>query len=324
MKTLLEHGNTGKIPLPMTSRLSGKFGVIIYFDDKTARETIKKLSPSFFVMMMTDWDVMSHIHVLEGRLATLQNCLLVSYKVFPSRAKIQSVKGRLQKHLGVKDWCMRVTTEPFLIDEDTMPFTFGGNTKKSAMDKVLTPLVRTALLKQKMRKKQQGGKEEVIEQVHCDVGDSAREPRTVVLFARQSEGEMRKKTSIPRQVWSMLTGGAPPLMDLRIEDRIVVVVEYCSSAANPLSDRVVRDAVLCDRPVDLVTANPDRFTRRPDEVTQGYERPDDEWYTQGLRTAPSLAEWVRVKDSEDVVKEQLRIGRQGPDQLSFYTRMMGV
>jgi hypothetical protein len=324
MKTLLEHQSTGKIPLPMTSRLSAKYGVIMYFDNKTARESIKKLSPSFFVMMMADWDVMNHIHVLEGRLATLQNCLLVSYKNFPARHKIQSVKARLQKHLGVEDWCMRVTTEPFIIDEDSMPFTIGGNTKKSAMDRVLTPLVRKALLKQKMRKKQQGGTEEVIEQVRCDIGESEREPRTVVLFARQSEGEMRKKTSIPRQIFSMLTGGAPPLMDLRLQDRIVVVVEYCSSAANPLADRVVKDAVLGNRPVHLVTANPDRFTRRPEEVTQGYGRPGDEWYTQGLRNTLSRAEWVRVKDSEDLVKEQLRIGRQGPDQLSFYSRMMGV
>jgi hypothetical protein len=321
MKTLLDYHSQKRVPLPMTAQLSGKFGVIIYFDDKAAREMLKKLSPSFFVMMMPAWDALEHIHVLEGRLATLSNCLLVAFKVSPSNNKIKNVAKRIHKHLEAADGSSRVTTEPFIINEDSMPFTVGGNTKKSAMDKVLTPLVRKALLQSKKLKKQQSGKEEVIAQVRCDFGDSAREPRTVVLFARQSEDELVKDTTIPKQLWSMLTGRAPPLIDLRVDDRIVVVVEYCSSAANPLADRVVREAVLDDGPVDLVTANPDRFTRRPEEVTQGYARTGDEWYTQGLRTTPSPAEWVKVRDAEDVVKEQLRIGRQGANQLSLYQRM---
>jgi hypothetical protein len=324
METLLEYRSQDRVPLPMTAQLAGKYGVIFYSDDKAARAMVKKLSPSFFVMMMPPWDALEHIHVLEGRLATLSGCLLVSYKVSPSKHKVKEVRRRLQKHLGAETGCPWVTTEPFEIDEESMPFTIGGNTKKSVMDNILTPLVRQALLQSKMRQKQQGGEESEIEQVKCALSGSERDPKTVVLWVRKSEAERKGKTSIPRQLWSILTSEAPPLMDLHLEDRVVVLIEYCSSAANPLSDRVVKDAVIPDRPVHLLTANPDRFTRRPEEIAYAYQRTGDDWHTQGLRSTPSPADWVRVKDSEDAVKEQVRIGRQGAEQFSFYQRMTQV
>jgi hypothetical protein len=105
METLLEYRSQDRVPLPMTAQLAGKYGVIFYFDDKAARAMVKKLSPSFFVMMMPPWDALEHIHVLEGRLATLSGCLLVSYKVSPSKHKVKEVRRRLQKHLGAETGC---------------------------------------------------------------------------------------------------------------------------------------------------------------------------------------------------------------------------
>lgn len=323
METLVKHLHNQYIPKPASSWLSGKYGVIVYLDDQAAREKLNKLAPGFFVALFSSLDMEQQVHILEGRIGTFSNCMLLTFRSLPGGNKAKHAANQVRKHLGAAEGCSRVTTEPFRLDKDHMPFSVNGNTRRTTMDKVLSPLMRQGLKKTLEARKRASGTAEEIGQLKCAFGDAPRDPRIVVLWVRKSEGE-KGKTSIPRQLWSMLTCGAPPLMDLRLEDRVVVLVEYCSSAANPLSDRVVKDAVNADRQVDIVTANPDRFTRRPEEVAHAFRRPGDEWYTQGLCTTPSPAEWVKVNEREDDVKEQLRLGRQGADQASFYVRMTAV
>lgn len=324
MRKLVEYLAKEWIPLPATSWLEDKYGVLIYFDDRAARNMAKILAPSFFLTMKPEWGMHQQIHVLEGRVATLRNCMLLVFNSFPNGLAIKDATARVRKPLGAVEACSRVKTEPFRLNKASMPFTVGGSLPKAAMDKILTPLVKKALKKSMEDRKRPSETEDEIARVKCAIGGSARGPRTIVVWLRKSEAEKKGKTSIPRQLWSILTSEAPPLMDLRLEDRIVVLVEYCSSAANPLSDRAIKDAASPDRPIDLLTANPDRFTRRPEEVAKAYERTGDEWYTQGLRTTASPVEWIKVREREDVVKEQLRLGRQGADQTSFYARMTAV
>ncbi|KAK3679881.1 hypothetical protein LTR78_000257 [Recurvomyces mirabilis] len=149
-------------------------------------------------------------------------------------------------------------------------------------------------------------------------------PRTYVIWTRQSVSETAVTTSIPRQIWSTLTAQESPLTSMRSHDRLLVFVEYCSSSAHPWRDRQLIKHIPRERPLILLTSNPDRLSRRPEEIkltVEDFLAPGDTWLSRGAGfDGVERDTWFDVEDEVGGVTEQLRCGRQKPMQLSFYTR----
>jgi len=95
-------------------------------------------------------------------------------------------------------------------------------------------------------------------------------------------------------------------MELKTNDRILVLVEYCSSSAHPWTDRLVREAIPSDRPVTIITANPDTLTRRAEGVEQILEEMalngGGAWCSQGASFGDvARSDWFKVDEHlEDV------------------------
>ena len=152
-----------------------------------------------------------------------------------------------------------------------------------------------------------------------------REPINVIIWIRKSQTD--SSTSLARQIWSALTQRAPPLKDLRAHDRIIIVVEVCSSSKHPFTDREVHKLVPTDLPMHIITSNPDRMTRRSDEVVDILSElgTEGKWYTQAAKFEHvKQRTWIDVSQYVDDIQEQLRIDRQRALQAGYYAQCHSI
>jgi hypothetical protein len=101
-------------------------------------------------------------------------------------------------------------------------------------------------------------------------------------------------------------------MNLRPDDHIVVAIEYCSSSQHPWTDREVQKLIPQDRPVHIITTNPDRLTRRASEVSNILNElaaNDGKWFSQGAKfEGLKLDTWFTVAELSTQIQHQLQIG----------------
>ncbi|KAK3646100.1 hypothetical protein LTR56_008717 [Elasticomyces elasticus] len=301
----------------LNSQLKGTHGVLFHFDSETAQCMTRHNLPSYFM----DWPksirtrCQAQVHVPDCQIATLGNCHLVFFTTSPSPTEIETVTTSLKAFLQAGD-CRVLSTEPFRCSTNSTMFNTDGGIQRQALDKILSPLAKTAL---SLR-----ARGSIARDVTMEVTSLARKPVTKVIWTRQSEDDTTATTSISRQVWTALTSGAPPLVSVHPQDRLVIVVEYCSSSKHPWFDRQLRSMLPTDRPLEILTCNPDRLTRRADEVEPILNElvaANGSWYSQGAGFGELPAEtWFDVSQDIEFVKEQIRCGRQRAIQLGFYSR----
>lgn len=302
----------------LRSQLTGCHGVIFHFDDTSAQTLTRHLAPSYFV----DWpdalnrQCLPQVHIPDSRIGSLANCHLVSFYQAPDISQIEATRDVLGRHLG-DEHSRALHTTSFKHDASFPTFEIDGSLGRPALDRILSPLVKSALSSY--------AKGTIRRDVNLEsTGQPSRSPVTIVVWARQSEDDTSAATSISRQVWSSLTSGPPVMTGLHPEDRVLIVVEYCSSSSHPWSDRQIRKLLPFDRPLHVVTANPDRLTRRADEVIpilREITRTGGSWWTQGLQSHDiSPGTWIDVSDNPLVVQEHARCSRQRALQLGFYNR----
>ncbi|KAI7162658.1 hypothetical protein KC349_g1936 [Hortaea werneckii] len=265
----------------LRSQLTGCFGVIFHFDDLSAQTLTRHLAPSYFV----DWpgalnrQCLPQVHIPDSRIGSLANCHLVSFYQAPDVPQIEATRDALGRHLG-SEHSRALHTAPFKHDASFPTFEIDGSLSRQALDRILSPLVKSALSSCTKGTIRRDVKFESIEQ-------PSRGSVTIVVWARQSDDDTSAATSISRQVWSSLTSGPPVMTRSHPEDRVLIAVEYCSSSSHPWSDRQIRRLLPFDKPLHVVTANPDRLTRRPDEVIpilHEITRTGGSWWTQGLQS----------------------------------------
>ena len=142
--------------------------------------------------------------------------------------------------------------------------------------------------------------------------EPSRPPITVALWLRQSQEAGRlDHSSVPRQLCSILVNPAPPLATLQYGDRLIVVVERCSTSKHPVSDRIIFNSLPTDRPTFVVTINPDRLTRRSDEVqslVNRFKATQGAWFSLGVRSDKGTTAWQDVGEDIDAVTEQVTLG----------------
>lgn len=143
------------------------------------------------------------------------------------------------------------------------------------------------------------------------------EDQVVALYIKASTIlQTGKSHSIERQFQSLIH----ELRDTRLSS-IMVLIEDFSSSAHPPADRILAKKLLQSGPQILLTNNPDRLTRRSDEIPDLLDRLNSKqitWFSQGA--LESRRSWNNMMIENDWVMEHLEVGRAVALQAGFYTR----
>jgi DNA invertase Pin-like site-specific DNA recombinase len=154
----------------------------------------------------------------------------------------------------------------------------------------------------------------------------------VILYIRASTLEQTETGGLgfERQFVSLVqTLGS---IDYRLRD-VSIKVEVCSSSEHPMEDRTLLQSMLeeyrrptSQQPVILLTTNPDRLTRRSEELDALVLQLREcgiEWWTQGQVGRP--AEWHQMSPTSDgnahdiAIHRQVERGRQLAIQHGYYS-----
>ncbi|THY17025.1 hypothetical protein D6D01_07581, partial [Aureobasidium pullulans] len=93
-------------------------------------------------------------------------------------------------------------------------------------------------------------------------------------------------------------------------NRFSIVIELCPSNRHPFQDKAVFTELPDDVSMIVLTANPDRMTRRENEIDS---------ILKGLRG--NILRWTNVRASKDVVSEQVKTGRYAVSEIGKYGQM---
>ncbi|KAF9321567.1 hypothetical protein BG006_002592 [Podila minutissima] len=149
--------------------------------------------------------------------------------------------------------------------------------------------------------------------------------QTCVIYIRCShESQGDASTSIERQFVTTLSK-LQRLVDPHTIHHLEFAVDYVSSNTKSMSSRRMLPIILGGaNNTLLLSSNPDRVTRRPEEVADIVNilrEKSSRWYTLGLRGHHS--DWVQVSDeAQEMVQDQIRLTRQVAAQQAFYTRVV--
>ncbi|KAK8237848.1 hypothetical protein IWZ00DRAFT_219155 [Phyllosticta capitalensis] len=137
---------------------------------------------------------------------------------------------------------------------------------------------------------------------------------TIVLFVRRSRNDAYHSTSQLRQLCTMIET-MPEFLRDHGNSTVLILHELCSSSAHPMSDRRIFNFIPDEDPVWLLTTNPDRLTRRREEVlslAQMFSATGGGWLTTGIQDNDSqVSDWVPVDEaSASIVQRQLEDGRR--------------
>ncbi|KAK4541083.1 hypothetical protein LTR36_008308 [Oleoguttula mirabilis] len=295
MNSLLKLTSAKPILFAVKTQLAERYGVLMHFNGGSAQSMTRDLAPSYFVNWPDELQAtcLTHVHIPDSRVGSLGNCHLVSFKHLPSTDQVDAAKEVLAARLR-SDGSRSLCTDAFRHSETSPTFAIDGSVGRRALDKTLSPLVKSAL-SQSLRHGISRGLT-----LGFDIDEDARPPRTVVIWTRQSAHEGRA------------------------HDRIVIAVEYASSSAHPWVDRRVKDLLPHDQPIVVVTPNPDRLTRRSNELGHligEITANGGQWWSQGAQWDGMRSDtWFDVTKQVESVQAQLDIGRQVALQMSFYAR----
>lgn len=286
------------------TELAGKYSILMLCQTDNARRITQDLAPSYWLDAPPTTAHLPHVHILEQTIGSLRNWHMITFKNDPTDAQLNAAKYQLWSRLDSRD-CKVLCTKAFRHQAQQPFFEADGSVSKRMVEKVLSPLAKKAL---SARSRGNSHRDVTVAVVPAD-----REPINLMIWARQSLDEKTARTSISRQVWSTLTSKAPPLMSLHPDDRIIVVVEYCSSFAHPWEDRLVQEQLPLDRPIVILTSNPNRVTRRAEEADFIFEQLAGEtgsWWSRGAAfDGVAQDEWFEVAEHFDAVEKQIEIGQ---------------
>lgn len=282
----------------------GTWAVLFHCPKKAYLERCRSLSPSFFLASSSDVGCQPQVHVLEGATADRRHCLAMFFPDQPSFAVIDEATNLLRRTFGLPADTPFIHTAPDYRVTDPM-FRADGLIAMQVRDQMLSPRMRKAV-----RGREQADPAALTYQT---LSTPAREPITVVVWARTSRGDSSESMSTIRQVWSILVTPPPFLDAWQDDDQLVVAHEKCSSSQHPWRDRRLWSQIPQGRPVFLLTANPDRLTRRSEEVAPLAEligKTGGAWWSRGVMD-PDMEpgegadqEWQCV--SEEGVLEQVQ------------------
>lgn len=276
--------------------MANKYVVIFHVHRRSFHESSRALGQSYFVQFEKHAEhCESHVHILETQLAGLENCHVLTFTQMPTKTIADTAIAEIKQLFGVPD--ARITrTTPVMLSKPL--FRADGMTNRPVPDHFAGQM-KTAL------QKNRGSKTDINLEI-CTNSPVPRDPNTYVVFTRQSaeESGALSNTSVPRQATSIFTSPESPLRGLQAHDKIVVMVEVCSSHKHPLRDRTIFERLPVGENLVFLTANVDRLTRRADEVDEILSK--GRWISSGLHEARTT--WFDVAENIDKVKAHLTLG----------------
>ena len=285
--------------------------VTVHFSGRRAAESLRQRQPSHFVRWPYDIRCDPQVHVLDAPIFAKRYCQLVTFRTEapPDDTAIDHAISALRSALDANGGSRVTATKPIPKGKQAW-FRADGEVHVVIKDRILGAALRTALIKRRSSGQAKDGS--IIDLTQLLSQD--RQPVNYVLWIRQSnEDAGRAQDSAPRQIATLIS--SPVLEALQRNDCVIVVAEICSSSKHPLTDRRLYHTLPRNRPMQILTVNPDRLTRRADEVDtilDDLESVGGAWYTSGLELGEDddKRDWHHVSDpSVDDIKARLKLGR---------------
>jgi hypothetical protein len=278
----------------------------VWWSGKSFLNAMRCLGPSFF-LSGEDIPCERHVQIIEN-IGGKRFCLLLSFKHDPVKEDIDGSLELLREQLGLSRSRRVVTSQLLRISKDRPLFRIDGSRLDNTASRKLSGALRDVIVNQKQSYRDPA----------LQVVPEGRAPVCWVFVLRQSqEDSIPAKTSIPRQLWTMLTSNNAPFDKLEKLNKISVIVELCSSHKHPITDRMIFEDIPHDLPLVFLTANPDRLTRRDDEIELILAK--GRWFTRG--SSGKNTTWVDVQENKDIIKSQVNTGRYAASEVAKYGQM---
>ncbi|SMR59935.1 unnamed protein product [Zymoseptoria tritici ST99CH_3D1] len=306
----------------------GQWGVVVHLPGVPAAMALEKRRPSFFVPWSGDSPFGSQVHILDVKVIEHSYCMLISSSRKPSRDECKGMAKELEEKLNVPSTGKSWVTHPF--KKELAPwFRADGVLDKHFKEQVINKQAEKVTAESRVCEARPEG----LLYVPTDSGsDTApkfdpgsdpvamigpRGPVVLILVTRQSGDDGDKtRTTIPKQATTLL--GSRLLFHRQEGDTIIWLVEMCSSNQHDFDERIMMSHIprSGDKPIFLMSVNPDRVTRRPEEVPIILKIVQDSggvWVTQGLPMGEGTSNetWTVVEgDAVEVLMKRLAIDRQ--------------
>lgn len=246
---------------------SNSWAVMAILIGGNAMKALSQIQPSTFMWTPRHLRCKPQVHVIETPICNLHYPILLGFDQRPSKKTIGKSLRWLRTALSpdnLDSFDTAIITLPFLKDDTATWFRADGMLEKNFKDKVLAPHLRSAFAA--LRATPSDFKLELLQDT-CLFVDQ-RQPARWIIWLRQSNEDGKKaRDTMPRQLTTVLHGSV--LGDgLRRGDQVVVCCELCSSNKHPLKDRRLWNTIrgMRDMPLNILTVNPDRMTRRSAEI----------------------------------------------------------
>ena len=252
--------------------------------------------------------MLSQVHVIENAVARHRETLMMVFRTHPKPKTIDAAMDHVFSRLGSGRRSKWIHTEPYHYTRTPATYTVfrpDGECNHNFIDQILTPRLVAALSVSNTNKVK------TIE--HRPVPSNGNQPNTVILYIRQSTWSQEE--CLANQLWSILTNPFQGVFPLADNTKLVVVIEVCPSSVHPLSARPAALGLFdsLNGPFTVLTANPDRLTRRLDEVktlVEGMQRVQGRWMTRSCKgDGLDKDKWYDVSDHQSAVKEQVQAGK---------------
>ncbi|SMY27121.1 unnamed protein product [Zymoseptoria tritici ST99CH_1A5] len=297
-------------------------GVAVHLPGVPAARALEKRRPSFFVGWSEDSPFGPQVHILDDKVVNNRYCMLISSSREPTREECEAMIKELEEELGVPTTGKSWVTQPFKKGDDPW-FRADGVLEKRFKEEVINEAVRKLDAERRVCEARPEGLLSKGPSTDLDfkgafnpeAPNGPRRACTIVVYTRTSKEDGSKtRITIPKQTTTTL--GSPFLRFRRRGDRVWVFKEMCSSNKHAWKERCMTAKIPRDRPIIMLSSNPDRVTRRPDEVLMIVEfvkETGGAWYTQGfpIHDGDTDETWTLVDgDAIEILMERLRIDRQ--------------
>ncbi|KAK8237845.1 hypothetical protein HDK90DRAFT_464695 [Phyllosticta capitalensis] len=282
-------------------------------------------APSTFWTTGLPQTCLKQIIIFHDRaIAALRNCIAVFFTRKPSDSELAKLIAHTKSTLLLSQGANLTVTEPCMNTE--IWFRPDGIIQHNVIDKLLSPLLRKALKSRKSGVQQPRPASQV-----TSTRNAHHERFTVVFFVRRSCGDSFYSTSPLRQLCTMIEG-LPEFLGQSENSTFLILYELCSSSAHPMPNREIFEFLPAEGATWIITTNPDRLTRRSDEVkpiTEHLQTSGGGWLTSEQQSTPHApknnATSTRKSKSIETVQHCIdnlntTAGAAGPDAVTHTER----
>lgn len=268
---------------------------------------------------------------IHGLIVKHARPVLLTFRTSPAQAEIEAAL-----HLAVPDkyLALYMYTTPVRYQHTVgnhRLFRADGQRNARTWDSIMSPLVRSASAVARTvsaSPSTQGASSNPSSSQTTAPNTTTSDFKNCIIYIRSStavQGDVG--TSVERQFVTLLHKMTEVITTEDLES-LEVLVEYRSSSQHPWQSRKFLSGKIRERKDCLIlSANPDRITRRVDEVDAiitDFENDGCQWWTLGVQ--PSMSQWVLVHEQQacDQVKNQLKVSREVAVQHGLYTRTINT